>query len=128
MEYNFDGFKYLDSVLVNENMCIYADRSKFSQCVRNLISNAIKFSCSGGTVTVYTYLVTEEDDRESDMFSSATNEHRKVHCVEMTEKFYNNMTADNMSYNGQVLRIEVYDTGPGISSVCRYENSMYIVF
>lgn len=77
---------------------------------------------------MYTYLVTEEDDRESDMFSSATNEHRKVHCVEMTEKFYNNMTADNMSYNGQVLRIEVYDTGPGISLVCRYENSMYIVF
>ncbi len=39
-------------LLTTSSLCIIADRVKFSQVIRNLISNALKFTPSGGRVTL----------------------------------------------------------------------------
>ena len=72
-----------------DELSVEVDVNKISQVIRNLVSNAIKFTPPTGQVTVKTYLTSRID--------AAGN--AKVHC----EK--------------KCVRFEVSDTGPGISEV-----------
>lgn len=115
---HFKEAKYLDPSLLQENMCIEVDRSKFSQCLRNLISNAIKFSSPGGSVSVCTYLVSGTGDHKSDKYGQNKKSKSRVHCVELASRKLSEINLRNADlYGGQMLRIEVYDNGPGISEV-----------
>ncbi len=72
-------------------MTIFVDVSKFNQVIRNLVSNAFKFSPSECEVNVYAFLVQNG-------------------C---------RVDATTVNVNDPVtLQIEIHDQGPGIPEVC----------
>ena len=73
---------------------IYVDVNRISQVMRNLLSNAFKFTPKGGKVTV-----------------------TASHIYDIIELTENNDSNNNDANNQQLLRIEVKDTGAGISKV-----------
>lgn len=46
------GIKIITDALVNEDLCIHADRRAFMQIILNLLSNAVKFSNDGGRIWI----------------------------------------------------------------------------
>ena len=53
------SLKLLDKIQ-NDQLCIYADSIKMGQVIRNLLSNALKFTPQDGTVTVVMEVVTSD--------------------------------------------------------------------
>jgi signal transduction histidine kinase len=68
---------------------IYADAVRIQQVLRNLISNALRFTPSGGTVTISATSTDQQDNDGSDPLLSAEE--------------------------SKLLKLEVSDTGPGIA-------------
>jgi signal transduction histidine kinase len=104
------GIKYIYGGSLNppqlQDTILIVDINKFNQVIRNLISNALKFSPVGGTVEVTSFFV-ESEEMVADEF----------------------MTAEMRKYPGsslQTLRIEVSDEGPGISMVSSYYQYQFI--
>ncbi len=78
---------------------IEVDMHKFNQVVRNLISNALKFSPMNSAVDVYAYLWLDD---------------RKVSVSDVREYFKGNDASADLRAE---MRLEVHDSGPGISKV-----------
>jgi signal transduction histidine kinase len=71
---------------------IHVDVNKFSQVLRNLVSNALKFTPRGGNVKLVSKLVNSVGDRVDTLGTSS-------------------------DFEDVYFRFEVHDTGPGISTV-----------
>ena len=81
---------------------LYADKQKLGAVFRNLISNAIKFTAPGGSVSIVAQVIQRKASVQR--ISSATP---TVVAGEMSET----------DEDGHVLRVEVVDSGRGISQV-----------
>jgi hypothetical protein len=104
---------------------ISADRSKISQVLRNFISNALKFTPSGGQVSIVQKFTPHPAHSTNDAIisdSRLSSMVREVRArVNSSAVFVTNIDEDiesdtNTISNG-ILRIEVHDTGCGISHV-----------
>ena len=91
------------------NAVIRIDKAKMAQVIRNLISNALKFTPKGGTVTVAISHIRTGDrsDGETDAISQPSV--RSTIC--------SNKTAQVIKEVIDIVRMEVRDTGVGISSL-----------
>ena len=93
-----------ESQLLLRKATVHADRNKLSQVIRNLISNALKFTPEGGLVTV----------------SVSVSDIEKLAPLAQYSR--------SQKGKGPVLRIEVKDTGPGIAQVSWDDAGYYVCF
>jgi len=88
---------------------IRIDKQKISQVVRNLLSNALKFTPKGGKITIKaTVILDPRCERHADSPLSARSQDSCQHC----------------SLSPPYFRFEVIDTGPGISAVSLASHSV----
>ena len=88
----FDGITTTPSLL--NRVTLYADFHKLNQVVRNLVSNALKFTPKGGKVTVCATVIEDYDN-----MPNMTNDTEQLQC------------------ENKYVRIDVCDTGYGIPKV-----------
>jgi len=116
-----DGDTHIDPAVVDDNIHLNVDPRKISQVLRNLISNALKFTPKNGKVDVYVYL-----KQMSSVNSSTRSSFAILNKVQPlgTAVDGRNLSWDRKTNIGHsnlydventVLRIEVHDTGVGIS-------------
>lgn len=90
----------VDDRLADKHILI--DRLKLEQVLRNFIGNAVKFTPTGGTITVVASLLSAQKSSSCSSNNSGNNSGMK----------------SEQPWSNQVLRVEVRDTGVGISMVC----------
>lgn len=88
-------------------LSVTVDFNRFSQVIRNLVSNSLKFTPSGGKITVS---VSEQKNMNSTIFfdsdSSLTDELSSI-----------SRNSSRHPQGGDYLRIDISDTGAGMSKV-----------
>eukprot|EP00602_Paraphysomonas_sp_CaronLab_P002340 CAMPEP_0185032018 /NCGR_PEP_ID=MMETSP1103-20130426/19833_1 /TAXON_ID=36769 /ORGANISM="Paraphysomonas bandaiensis, Strain Caron Lab Isolate" /LENGTH=497 /DNA_ID=CAMNT_0027567751 /DNA_START=722 /DNA_END=2215 /DNA_ORIENTATION=+ len=104
---------------------VNVDISKFSQVIRNLVSNSLKFTPPGGQVNLFAYLKSKPSAGSSGSFNFPMGS-----LIECASSGHNGRILDEtiaesgvrrLKRSGacvpdcSIVRIEVHDTGPGIS-------------
>ena len=103
-----------------EDACIKVDQGKMGQVIRNLISNALKFTPCGGAVTVaITHL--SIDDRSERIANTAVTSNDWSRCHEIGKEPGSRCHEIGKEPESpisvmDIMRLEVRDTGAGIST------------
>jgi len=93
-----DDQRQMENLNIFETTLINIDKQKIAQVVRNLMSNALKFTPKGGRITIKSAVtLIAPKSRSADVITTAMA---------------------NTSLSPPYFRFEVTDTGPGISAVC----------
>ena len=92
-----DDQRQMENLNIFETTLINIDKQKIAQVVRNLMSNALKFTPKGGRITIKSAVtLIAPKSRSADVITTAIA---------------------NTSLSQPYFRFEVTDTGPGISAV-----------
>jgi signal transduction histidine kinase len=94
---------------------LYADKNKLKQIMRNLISNGLKFSPSGGTVDILVDII--DDNNSSNISKGNNNNHHYINNVRNSILWKGNLKDSIISTKSKWLRVRVVDSGAGISEV-----------
>lgn len=94
---------------------ISVDINRFSQVIRNIISNALKFTPSGGTISLIVYETSTSINRTfSTSFPISTFDRIQS---ERIENRFDRSLSELASQKLDAIRIDISDTGPGLSIV-----------
>jgi signal transduction histidine kinase len=99
--------------LPQENIMVHIDAYKMGQVLRNLISNALKFSKGGGKVIVK--IEYPPDDPQPHASSSPVEIATKTSLSNLFSPFGSSTRGDSNKIQTQFIRISVQDSGAGIT-------------
>lgn len=105
-----------------QNAFIFADKQKIEQVLRNFMSNAIKFTPSGGSICLTAVVFPMAMPFASSSGSCRNDEHAIVLderslCIESVSSRSTATPHNSFKDQELMLRIEITDTGPGIALV-----------
>ena len=104
--------------------CVQVDLFKMHQVIRNIISNALKFTTAGGSITLKAFFI---DNADSSIIKSSQRSKRKIGRG-LSSIYKNNLNTkqvelieyasapEDFSQRGASLRIQIIDTGVGIDN------------
>ena len=106
-----------------EDTMLHADPNKLAQVIRNLVSNALKFTPTGGTVTIRAY-ITPKDTRPP-MYNNIDDGDIRAPSRSvwngMVERFRGVVPTDGVGARPLTgvgdLTVQICDTGPGLTQV-----------
>lgn len=97
------------NVAEEKSLLVLADRVKLSQVFRNLVSNALKFTCSGGHVKIKVQPITDEIKDFPESIQASTNAVDRGDQLKSVGQFEKYQRVGN-------VEIRVSDSGAGMSS------------
>lgn len=104
-----------------EGIILRLDRTKFSQVLRNLISNALKFTPANGRITVSCHPLSPTANDSAIVFSdnslSGTTSDGHPSPAFVVDKHTQKEQSKSRGVDSGFIRISITDTGPGISKV-----------
>jgi signal transduction histidine kinase/CheY-like chemotaxis protein len=94
------------------NVMIKADETKIVQVVRNIVSNALKFTPNGGHIHIKSYFIPDDSPNASPTVS--VSGYSAMGRLDISSNKVYSIECANSRTSGKV-RIEFMDTGPGMS-------------
>eukprot|EP00602_Paraphysomonas_sp_CaronLab_P011252 CAMPEP_0185043538 /NCGR_PEP_ID=MMETSP1103-20130426/42955_1 /TAXON_ID=36769 /ORGANISM="Paraphysomonas bandaiensis, Strain Caron Lab Isolate" /LENGTH=535 /DNA_ID=CAMNT_0027583717 /DNA_START=776 /DNA_END=2383 /DNA_ORIENTATION=+ len=114
VRYSCNGDTNIDPVFLTKSIYMEVDIRKISQVIRNLISNALKFTPAGGRVDVYAFLTPKHKQRRNNgSFSVHPFISQEDAMIGFPQHGEVDITTAELS--NYYLRVEVHDSGVGIS-------------
>jgi signal transduction histidine kinase len=107
---NYQGPSYLPASL--SQTLVTVDFNRYSQVIRNLISNALKFTPSGGKISIY---VSEQSRALSNPTKFVRSDTLFSNPENLPKNCENSLAVDSDAV--EYLRIDISDTGSGMTKV-----------
>ena len=87
------------------SLVLFMDKFRVEQIIRNLMTNAVKFSPEGGNVTIR-FRINSSDDQHQD-------QHQQRHMGDLSPETVAGLSSETLTITNSFLRIEIQDSGVG---------------
>ena len=87
------------------SLVLFMDKFRVEQIIRNLMTNAVKFSPEGGNVTIR-FRINSSDDQHQD-------QHQQRHMGNLSPETVAGLSSETLTITNSFLRIEIQDSGVG---------------
>lgn len=112
---NYKGNHHIPENMNHINIVV--DMNRFSQVIRNIISNALKFTPGGGSISIS---ISESNSRNSPTPNQSIFERAHSTYDKSELRFDQRSNSDLSSPKFDYIRIDIADTGLGMSQVLNY--------